>query len=125
MTFARNTGQDIDYRQDRSPARRLRRRVEAFRAGGGRGVNVTAPFKIEALSLASKRMPKADYAGATNCLKFEDNDIIAENFDGVGLVRDIQHNLGVASAANACCCSAPVVRLAALSCPSWKPIPPG
>jgi shikimate dehydrogenase len=98
MTFARDTGQDIDYGKIEAPLDGFSASLEAFRAAGGRGINVTTPFKIEAHSLASKRMPRADYAGATNCLKFEGNEIIAENFDGVGLVRDIQHNLGVALA---------------------------
>ena len=40
-------------------------------------------------------MPRADSAGAANCLKLEGDEIVAENFDGIGLVRDIERNLGV------------------------------
>ncbi len=94
MTFARTTGQDIAYGKIEAPLDAFSECVERFRAAGGRGMNVTAPFKLEAFALATRRMPRAEYAGATNCLRFENDEIIAENFDGIGLVNDIQRNLG-------------------------------
>ena len=48
---------------------------------------------MEAFALATELRQRAELAGATNALKFEGGKIIAENFDGVGLVRDIQQNL--------------------------------
>ncbi|MBR0898851.1 shikimate dehydrogenase [Bradyrhizobium tropiciagri] len=93
MTFARDTGADIDYGRVEAPLDGFAASVEAFRAAGGRGINITAPFKLDAYALATRRMPRAECAGATNCLKFENNEIIAENFDGIGLVRDIERNL--------------------------------
>jgi shikimate dehydrogenase len=98
MTFARDTGDDIDYGKIEAPPDEFRASVETFRAAGGRGINITTPFKLEAYALATRRMPRAECAGATNCLKFENGQIIAENFDGIGLVRDIERNLGVALA---------------------------
>lgn len=98
MAFARETGEDIDYGKIEAPLDGFGSGVETFRAAGGRGINVTAPFKLEAHALATRRMPRAEYAGAANCLKFEADEIVAENFDGIGLVRDIQHNLGVSLA---------------------------
>lgn len=98
MTFARDAGQDIDYGKIEAPLDGFTAAVEAFHAAGGKGVNITAPFKLDAFALATRKMPRAEYAGATNCLKFENGEIIAENFDGVGLVNDIQHNLGVSLA---------------------------
>jgi shikimate dehydrogenase len=95
LTFARDTGEDIDYGKIESPLDGFGASVEAFRAAGGRGINITAPFKLEAHALATRRMPRAAYAGAANCLKFEGDEIVAENFDGIGLVRDIECNLGV------------------------------
>jgi shikimate dehydrogenase len=93
MTFARDTGDDIDYGRIEAPLDGFTASVEAFRAAGGRGINITAPFKLEAYALATRRMPRAECAGASNCLKFEADAIIAENFDGIGLVRDIERNL--------------------------------
>jgi shikimate dehydrogenase len=95
MTFARDTGEDLDYGKIESPLDGFAASVETFRGAGGRGINVTAPFKLEAYALATRRMPRAECAGAANCLRFDDDEIIAENFDGIGLVRDIERNLGV------------------------------
>jgi shikimate dehydrogenase len=92
-TFAAETGQDIAYTAVEAPLDGFRPAVEAFRPGG-RGINITAPFKLEAYAMATRRSPRAEQAGAANALKFEGDEILAENFDGVGLVRDIEHNLG-------------------------------
>jgi shikimate dehydrogenase len=70
--------------------------VGAFRARGGRGLNITSPFKMNAFAYASDLMERARLAGAVNCIKFESGKVLAENFDGVGLVNDIQRNLGFA-----------------------------
>ena len=56
-------------------------------------MNVTAPFKLKAFAMADERSERATLAGAANALSFRDGRIIAENFDGVGLVRDIEVNL--------------------------------
>jgi shikimate dehydrogenase len=57
-------------------------------------MNVTAPFKLDAFAYATDLAPSAQMAGAVNAMKFEGNKVYAENFDGVGLVRDVVHNLG-------------------------------
>ncbi|TCK36999.1 shikimate dehydrogenase [Paraburkholderia sp. BL8N3] len=69
--------------------------VRAFVAAGGKGMNVTAPFKLKAFAIADERSERAELAGAVNAMKFEDGRIVAENFDGIGLVRDIEVNLGL------------------------------
>ncbi len=68
--------------------------VRQFAADGGKGMNVTAPFKLKAFALADERGESVALAGAANALKFERGRIIAENFDGIGLLRDIEVNLG-------------------------------
>ena len=93
-TFARDTGEEIDYRAIEAPLDGFATAVRSFIAADGKGCNVTAPFKLEALALADEQRPNAAMAGAANCLKFESDRIIAENFDGIGLVNDIQRNLG-------------------------------
>lgn len=94
MTFARQADQDIDYQPIEAPLGRFPDALHAFFAGGGKGCNVTAPFKLEANALATRRMPRAEMAGAANCLKMEGGEIVADNFDGIGLLRDIEINLG-------------------------------
>ncbi len=99
--FAQATGQDLVYGAILGPTESTEAFAQALRdfaATGGRGMNVTAPFKLQAFALATEKLERAELAGATNALKFEGDAIIADNFDGVGLVNDIQRNLGVALA---------------------------
>lgn len=93
-SFAQATGQDIEYRKIEGPLGQFRETVDAFRAAGGQGLNITAPFKLDAYAYATERSPAAELAGAANAMKFEGDRVLAENFDGVGLVRDVVHNLG-------------------------------
>lgn len=92
--FAKATGQDIAYGSIEGPLGEFAPTVDAFRMAGGRGLNITAPFKLDAFSYATDCSPAAELAGAANAMKFEDGRVLAENFDGVGLVRDVVHNLG-------------------------------
>jgi shikimate dehydrogenase len=95
-TFARATGQDIEYIALEGPLDGFESAVNEFRTAGGRGMNVTAPFKLQAFEMATDRLERAQLAGAANALKFEGARILADNFDGLGLVNDVQRNLGFA-----------------------------
>ena len=88
--FARQTGQDIVYERILGPIDGFQVTVDAFRAEGGRGLNVTLPFKLEACDYATKLSDRAEAAGAVNVLKFEGADAFGDNTDGAGLVRDLQ-----------------------------------
>lgn len=92
--FAQATGQDIGYTAIEAPLDGFSNTVLGFRDQGGRGVNVTLPFKLQAFEVATEPSERARLAGAANCLKFEGKSILADNFDGVGLVNDLQRNLG-------------------------------
>jgi shikimate dehydrogenase len=94
-TFANATGQDLSYEAIEGPIGGFAERVDQFRAEGARGLNITAPFKLDAFAYATELSESAKQAGAVNCLKFEGDRIMAENFDGFGLVRDITVNLTV------------------------------
>ncbi len=96
--FARQTGQDLTYEAIESPLDGFRESVLAFRDGGGRGANVTVPFKEEAFAMATMHTPRAKAAGAVNTLSFEGGVIHGDNTDGVGLVNDLTRNLGLALA---------------------------
>jgi shikimate dehydrogenase len=95
--FAQATGQHLEYGAIDGGAEPggFQAAVDAFRAAGGRGMNVTVPFKLEAFAYAGQLSARAQAAGAVNALKFEGSQCHGENFDGVGLVRDIEHNLGL------------------------------
>jgi len=96
--FAALTGQPVEYGRKLVPVDGFAPALQAFRAEGGKGCNVTLPFKFEAASLASRRSARAALAGACNTLRFEDGGIFGDNTDGVGLVHDLQQNAGVALA---------------------------
>jgi shikimate dehydrogenase len=91
--FAKQTGQDLEYRAILAPLDDFPGAVAAFRSAGGEGANVTVPFKEEAFQLAARLTPRAKAAGAVNTLKFEDGQILGDNTDGAGLVRDLTANL--------------------------------
>ncbi|OOG47648.1 shikimate dehydrogenase [Polaromonas sp. A23] len=92
--FAQATGQDMVYTAIEGPLGGFAGTVDAFRAAGGKGLNITAPFKLDAFAYATERSERAQLAGAANAMKFEGERVLAENFDGLGLVRDVTHNLG-------------------------------
>jgi shikimate dehydrogenase len=91
--FARQTGQDIDYRAVLAPMDAFADSVDDFIASGGRGANVTVPFKQEAFLLATRLTERAERAGAVNTLIIDPFEVIGDNTDGVGLLRDITVNL--------------------------------
>jgi hypothetical protein len=93
--FAQTTGQDMVYTALLGTPGAFAQDVAAFREAGGRGMNVTVPFKMDAFACATEPSERARMAGAVNALKFEGDRILAENFDGIGLTRDVTHNLGV------------------------------
>jgi len=115
--FARLTGQHMDYQRLLAPLDGFESTVQGFVAGGGRGLNVTLPFKQQAwamlaltsapssaLTAASTVAPgtarltsRAAAAEAVNTLHFGlDGTVLGDNTDGPGLVRDLSHNLGFA-----------------------------
>lgn len=91
--FARQTGEAVEYGTLLAPPDGFARAAAEFRAGGGRGLNVTVPFKFDALAFAQELTARARSAGAVNTLKFGDEKVLGDNTDGIGLVRDIRDNL--------------------------------
>ncbi|HVS26612.1 MAG TPA: shikimate dehydrogenase [Burkholderiales bacterium] len=93
--FARQTGQDIVYTAILATTENFVSTVLDFLHAGGKGMNVTVPFKEQAWKyLATDITNRAIDAEAVNTLDFRDNKIIGDNTDGAGLLRDIQNNLG-------------------------------
>ena len=94
LAFAQATLQEIAYERLLAPVDGFAAAVDAFRAQGAHGLNITAPFKLDAYGYATYLTEQARWAGAVNAMKFEGDRVLADNFDGVGLVRDVVHNLG-------------------------------
>jgi shikimate dehydrogenase len=93
--FARATGEAIAYERMLVEPGDFARAAHAFFAGGGRGANVTLPFKVDAFAFAHERSPRAEAAGAVNTLALRGTAILGDNTDGAGLVRDLTANLGL------------------------------
>ena len=93
--FAAQTAQHILYQRLLAPLDGFVATVNAFRKAGGMGANVTLPFKLDAYALATHLTARAEAAGAVNTLKFEGDNILGDNTDGIGLVADIMRNAGV------------------------------
>ncbi len=93
--FARQTAQDIEYGRVLCPLDGFEAALREFVANGGRGCNVTLPFKFAATRLAAHCSDRARLAGAANTMRFDTAGWFADNTDGVGLVRDIEHGAGV------------------------------
>ena len=96
--FARQTGQELSYEALLAPVDGFAQTVADFRAHGGRGLNVTVPFKLEAFALAEHHTARAQAAGAVNTLALGADGILGDNTDGAGLVRDLTANLDFALA---------------------------
>jgi shikimate dehydrogenase len=95
--FAAQCRQSLDYGIIDAPADGFLAAAQAFFDGGGRGLNVTVPFKQEACAFAGTLTPRAHDAGAVNTLAMlADGTLLGDNTDGAGLVRDLRHNLGCA-----------------------------
>lgn len=92
-SFALQTDQEMTYTSILVPIDGFREAVDNFRAEGGKGLNVTVPFKLEAFDLVNKRSERAERAKAVNTIVVRaDGSLFGDNTDGVGLVRDITHN---------------------------------
>jgi shikimate dehydrogenase len=90
--FARATGEAVAYDRLLIPPESFREHAARFFDEGGKGANVTLPFKVDAFDWAHARSDRAEVAGAANFLAMRDGRIFADNTDGAGLVRDLADN---------------------------------
>ena len=94
--FAEQTGETLRYERLLVPLGAFAEHARRFFDAGGAGANVTLPFKVDAFELADAASERAVAAGAANFLAARGRRIEADNTDGVGLVRDLEANLGLA-----------------------------
>lgn len=93
--FAAATGEDISYEKQLVAIDDFEAAADRFFSEGGKGLNITVPFKQEAYSYAARLTPRARRAGAVNTLLMEqDGTVTGDTTDGVGMVTDIVQNLG-------------------------------
>jgi shikimate dehydrogenase len=93
--FARQTQQDMQYDRQLVEVGSFDADAGAFFSAGGKGLNITVPFKLDAFAFANALTTRAQQAQAVNTLaKQKDGSILGDNTDGVGLVADITLNLG-------------------------------
>ena len=91
--FAEQTQQSILYTAIHVDLGGFKQAVGNFVATGGKGLNITVPFKQEAWELVAERSERAERAGAVNTIKMmEDDKLFGDNTDGVGLVNDLTIN---------------------------------
>lgn len=93
--FAQQTGQDLVYVRLTAPLHGFRAELDRFLAHGGKGLNVTVPFKQEAAAACRSVSERAKDAQAVNTLSFEDGILRGENTDGAGLLCDLEQNLAI------------------------------
>ncbi len=88
--FARQTNQTMDYTAKLAPVDGFVAAAKEFFSNGGRGCNITVPFKEDAYQFADRLTERARLAGAVNTLKkLDDGEILGDNTDGEGLVQDL------------------------------------
>lgn len=93
--FALQTGHDIQYELLQVTPEKLETALRQFQRTGGKGLNITVPHKAEVTRLVDQMSERAATAGAANTLTFQGGEVLGDNTDGIGLLRDLAVNLGV------------------------------
>lgn len=93
--FAKQTAQDLQYAKELIPLDSFAEAVKTFFSNPcGKGLNITVPFKVEAVKVVDDLTPRAKIAGAINFIAMQDNGrLLGDNTDGIGMVNDML-NLG-------------------------------
>lgn len=94
-SFAGQFGEAIEYSTLLAPHGGFTESARAFFSSGGRGANVTLPFKVDAFRFADRTSERAELAGAVNFLDAREGGVAGDNTDGTGLVNDLTANLGL------------------------------
>ena len=91
--FAKQTGEDLTYSTLLAPVDGFTNTVEMFQISGGKGLNITVPFKLDAYNLADNLNDLATRAKAVNTLIInDDGSLTGANTDGIGIIRDLRKN---------------------------------
>ncbi|HKK15092.1 MAG TPA: shikimate dehydrogenase, partial [Gammaproteobacteria bacterium] len=94
--FAKQTGQNMFFQIICVERNGFHAFLNDFRSRGGKGMNITLPFKEEAWQLSDRLTPRAEHARAVNTIMMDEQGrFIGDNTDGAGLVNDLEHNHGI------------------------------
>lgn len=89
--FAGQTGIEHTYGRVLAPYDTFEQSLRTFFAGGGKGANITMPFKERAFALCDQLTERASQAGAVNTVKKQDDgSLLGDNTDGIGLLMDLR-----------------------------------
>ena len=95
--FAEQTKQNIFYQAIQVDDGEFKKAIKEFQAQGGKGLNITVPYKGIAWEVSETRSNRAERALAVNTISFDNaGKIIGDNTDGIGLVRDLTINQNIA-----------------------------
>ena len=92
MAFASQTNQSIHYQAIQAEDDEFSTALTLFRDRGGKGMNVTVPFKLDAYRACTRLSGRARMAEAVNTISIDDTGFMGDNTDGTGLVRDLENN---------------------------------
>ena len=87
--FAEQANQGMHYGRLQPDLGSFDQAAKSFFEAGGKGLNVTVPFKLDAQNLADVLTPRAQLAGAVNTLWKTEGKVFGDNTDGAGLIRDL------------------------------------
>ena len=92
--FASSTNQKLNYQAKFVEKEGFSLAIKEFISQGGKGANVTAPFKEQAVTISDHLTERARLAGAVNTITIKNGELYGDNTDGEGLVQDlIRHNI--------------------------------
>ena len=96
LLFADQTGEQLNYEKILADENKFSQTVTEYFSSGGKGLNVTVPFKNDACEFVDELTDYAKNAGAVNTIYKDENDkFIGANTDGIGLLRDLKKTLRV------------------------------
>jgi shikimate dehydrogenase len=91
--FAEQTGIALNYQAIEVPIENFSGCVELFSSQGGRGLNITVPFKEKACSICTTLTQRAETSGSVNTIRFDEHkNIHGDTTDGQGLINDLTIN---------------------------------
>lgn len=93
--FALQTGQQMQYELLQVAPDKLEPAIRQFQRTGGKGLNITVPHKMAVAKLVDHMSERASTAGAVNTVTFKGGEMWGDNTDGIGLLRDLEVNLGI------------------------------
>ncbi len=92
--FGDLTQRRISYTRTEGTPETFAEQVLQWQASGGRGCNITAPFKEQAVGVCTHLALSAERAESVNTIHMHaDGRLVGHSTDGAGMLQDIEHNI--------------------------------